>query len=305
MNIIFSKYDDGEVGAVQFATKSSSSDAYSTWVREKWQVEPVTLLACSLLSDGEPFIDLGANIGAFCLPLAIHRKSPFLAIEALKDNAELLTAAIEKNGILNATVLNVAVMDKAGVVHIKGESAYGTVNDDGEGVTIDAVAGDQIFSKYGFDNARLVKIDIEGAELKALDGMGRFVEDKSRMYIFEANGAHAYDGGYMPSDLVERFEALDHQIYMVVGRKLVPYNSDQIQPFGLINYLALPQIPDSLDFGFRVMPLKDEEVISGVIRTLTQMLPGYRSFMLKELEKAPKNIRDDARVIEAIRNNAG
>ena len=303
MSTVFSKYDSEEIGEIQFATRSDFTDAYSTWIRDKWTVEPVTLLACSLLSDGDPFIDLGANIGAFCLPVAMYRNSPFLAIEALKDNVELLTAAIKRNDIANTAVLNVAIMDEAGVVHIKGASAYGTVNDAGEGVTIEAVSGDQVFSEHGFDNARLVKIDIEGAELKALIGMKQFLADKSRMYIFEANGAHSYDGGYMPSDLVKCFEALGHEIYMVVGRKLVPYSSDDIQPFGLINYLAIPSIPDSLDFGFRVLPLSEEEIISGVIRTLTQMKPGYRSFMLMELEKAPSSIRCDERVIEAIHND--
>lgn len=303
MEMVVSEYNTKEVGNIKFATYKEYSDAYTSWIRNDWKIEPLTLLGCSLLSDGEKFIDLGANIGAFCIPIALIRKSPFLAVEALIDNVNLLQRAIEENNIKEASIVNAAIMDHKTTVYVKGQSAYGTVNDDGLGVAVSSVVGDELFQEYDFLDAKLVKIDIEGAELKAFKGMYKFLSsDINRAFIFEANGAHAYDGGYAPSDIVKIFEDLNYKIYMIVGRKLVPYKSTDLQPFGLINYLAMKNVPSQFEYDFRISELKEKEIIDGIVRTLTQMKPGYRKFMLKELEKAQSNIKEHERVVKAITN---
>lgn len=305
MEIVISKFRSSELGDIKFATYKEYDDAYSRWIRNDWKVEPVTLLGCTLLAEGEKFIDLGANIGAFCVPLALLRKSPFLAIEALHDNVYLLQQAVAENGLQDSVIVNAAIMDQESTVHVKGQSAYGTVNDDGVGIAVPSVTGDKLFDEVGFMDAKLVKIDIEGAELKALLGMKDFMAmDIARSYIFEANGAHAYDGGYTPSDIVKIFENIGYKIFMIVNHKLVPYSSDELQPFGLINYLAIQSLPSSLEYGFHVINLNDKEIIDGIVRTLTQMKPGYRYFMMQELEKAPSSIRNHKRVIEAVADSA-
>jgi len=304
MNMIMSEYDDPHVGNIKFSTFESYNDPYTEWVRDNWNVEPITLLASTLISDGDSFIDLGANIGAFCLPLSLMRRSPFLAVEALPDNVDLLESSIRANNIDNARVVNAAIMDKEVPVHIKGASAYGTVNSDGQGITIQSVVGDKLFPEAGFENARLVKIDIEGSELFAIKGMRKFLEGNvSRSYIFEANGAHCYSGGYQPSEIVEIFEEIGYNIYMVAGLKIIPYKSTDLQPFGLINFLATKSLPDDLGYGFSIGTLTKDQNIFAIVRALTEMKPGYRSFMLEELKKAPVDIITDERITKAIRQD--
>jgi len=304
LTIVITEHVTREIGPIKFATYADFVDPFSTRIRDDWKIEPLTLLACALLGDGERFIDLGANIGAFCIPVAKKRHSPFLAVEALKDNVDLLRIAIRKNCIENATIVNAAIWDSQTTVQVKGHSAYGTVNISGEGIDVTAITGDIIFDEYGFSDARLVKIDIEGAELHALKGMREFLTASiPRYYIFEANGAHAYGGDYMPSDIISVFEKLGLQIFMIVGKKLVPYASSDLQPFGLINYLATTDLPGELNFGFGIGELTDDMKLKGVMRTLTEMKPGYRKFMMKELERTRSAYLRNPRVQRALESS--
>jgi len=142
------------------------------------------LIERAIDADGATFVDVGANIGVFCVLVADvlrRRGGRAIAIEPLPQNLAFLRESIDANALADVIVpLPVAVGDRAGTLELmpltSGEIANarpttwasGDATPDVVSVpmtTLDAVAHEQALR-----NVRFVKIDIEGAELFALRG---------------------------------------------------------------------------------------------------------------------------------------
>lgn len=307
MKTHFSKYDLPYVGKVYFATNEQSCDAYSLRIRSNFALEAHTVLALELLKKGNKFIDLGANIGCFTLPL-LKFGCNGLAIEALPENVTLLSEALIKNNFNNCHIVSGAAFDRNGYVHIKGTSAYGTICDNESELRIPAFTVDSILKEHDFLDADLVKIDIEGAELKALAGMKHFfTENTSADFIFEANGAHCVANGYMPRDLIKLFESKGYNIYLITNRLLCPRTSVDFQEFGIVDYLATKKNLAEYLKEFSIGEIPTERTIITALKTMNNMTKhGYRRFMAAELFYAPKEVVNDKRItvgIEKLKND--
>jgi FkbM family methyltransferase len=146
---------------------------------------------CAELAAGRVFVDVGANIGGYALPVA-RRASAVVAIEAQAGIAELLRRNVEANGLGNITVVEAAAGREAGVaefpvVDLASRANFGAV---GQGtaagktrptpvVTLDDVAP---------ADTAVVKIDVEGAELDVLAGARRLLDETRPFWLVEANG---------------------------------------------------------------------------------------------------------------------
>lgn len=144
------------------------------------QYEPhLTAKLRALLGPGSVFVDVGANIGFFTL-LAAARVGPkgrVRAFEARADNVALLRRSLAENGFANVDVHECAVSDRAGRLAF---FASGTWYSNGRIVGDDEAGSEQLprvpavtLDEALADAPRIdvVKMDIEGAEAKALAGM--------------------------------------------------------------------------------------------------------------------------------------
>jgi FkbM family methyltransferase len=147
-------------------------------------------LAVTLLNDGDIAIDIGANIGYYsCLfSKQVNDNGMVYAFEPEQDNFRQLKDNLSINNIRNVYPQNTALSNIRGKskLYISDESA-------GEHSLLDIV-GDQyqVVSTDTLDNfistrpellgckIKLVKIDVEGCELKVLEGMS---ESLSRSMI--------------------------------------------------------------------------------------------------------------------------
>jgi FkbM family methyltransferase len=182
-----------------------------------WEPELSGLLR-SRLRPGRTFIDVGANIGYFSLLASglVGAHGRVVAFEPLPETYEQLRANLERNAARNVRALNVAAGRAAGVVTLYG----GDVGNSGTTTmvadrTLHAVAQaavrplDDLLTEDEVATARLVKIDVEGAEpdvvaglCGALDAMPDDVEvvveispgaDAARMLeLFASRGFGAY-----------------------------------------------------------------------------------------------------------------
>lgn len=149
----------------------------------------ITARISEALEPGDTFVDVGANVGHFTF-LAAQIVGPaghVHAIEASPETAGKLQRDVTANGLdSRVTVHNVAALDRADVVTIAdvGKAYLRHIETDGDGVQVDAVRLDELL---GGEHPSVIKVDIEGADLRALQGMrGLFDDPRPRLVVVEA-----------------------------------------------------------------------------------------------------------------------
>lgn len=121
-------------------------------------------------------VDAGANIGVSALWLAAgHPGARMHAFEPEPDNFRLLSANLRG---LPGMVLNQAAVGDSETPVVLRLAAHGAEHSvvegaSGEGtVSVPSVRLDHYFERQGIDRVDLLKLDVEGHELRALQGLG-------------------------------------------------------------------------------------------------------------------------------------
>jgi hypothetical protein len=125
---------------------------------------------------GSTVIDAGANVGLFTMKASgwVGPSGHVVAVEPIPANCRLLERNLKRNGIKNVTVVQKAISDEDGVrLNI-------------EGSTVESVTLDGLHEQVGNSYPESVKIDIEGYEVKALQG-GQDTLRHARRMAFETH----------------------------------------------------------------------------------------------------------------------
>jgi len=187
-----------------------------------------------LLRPGDHFVDGGANIGYFTL-LASRRVGAGGRVDAFEpqpDNRARLEANVAMNAFAkNVRVHPLAIGDAAreAVIHrpVGGGFNHGesSLFKPGDGETKDtAIQIARMDEALAGTRPRLVKLDIEGAEPLAIDGMAGLVRQPTPpMVLMEHNTVSLARGGFAPPEAVDRLRRLnrEYRVYRV-GRRLTP-----------------------------------------------------------------------------------
>lgn len=300
MDIQFSEHNTAHhQEAIYFATDSNQSDVYVNEVRNNYSLSQTILYAlhaCEQRAHYSPakFIDIGANIGTFTIPLA---KAGFktLAIEALPKNFTLLSEAIRKNSLRNVVAVHTAATEKAGVVTMAGDSAWALINQQGHGIEVPALTIDALTEIYDFVDACVIKIDVEGAEMSVLNGMkSLFKHNPDVDIIFESNAYTCALFGYSVKELKRFFEKSGYQLYCFNDGSLSPHSSDDFQEIVTLDYLATKKDLSSLK-PFSVKALSTEEIIDNMLHHLQHSVY-HCAYFAVTIDKAPAKIRENERV---------
>jgi len=144
-------------------------------------------------------IDVGAHVGYFTL-LAARQVGPqgkVYSFEPDPTNYRLLQQNIDANGYLNIAATQKAVSKALGSAKLilssrdnGTHSLYGQDGGDADTVTVDLVSLDEFFADEGWPKVDLIKMDVEGAEMDALEGMSRLLRESPGMkLVMEFNPA--------------------------------------------------------------------------------------------------------------------
>ena len=136
-------------------------------------------LVSEILQPGDKFVDGGANIGLFSL-VAARRVGPtgkVFAFEPSPATAHILSENCVLNGYSQVEINQVALSEVAGKRDFyafsgsrAGLSSFLPIENNGaKKITVASTTLDEALSG-GHDKLRLVKLDLEGAEVKALRG---------------------------------------------------------------------------------------------------------------------------------------
>lgn len=180
---------------------------------------PVTALLCRELRRGNVFVDVGANHGWFSL-LAAHQLQPIggkvFSFEAQAKLSSLLRRSAEINHFDNLVVIQAAAGDKAsrGAVYLPSpdESRYGSLFPAGAAVdAVDVVTLDHQFPDL---TPTLLKIDVEGFEVRVLRGMkGLLTRSALRGLIIEVHLPEIARFGDQTSELLQTLRDHGFRLY--------------------------------------------------------------------------------------------
>ncbi|MEA3351717.1 MAG: FkbM family methyltransferase [Chloroflexota bacterium] len=195
-----------------------------------------------LVEPGWVAYDVGANIGYMTLMLArsVGKKGKIFAFEALPDNVKRLRTNIALNPALesNITITSGAVTNSSHPVRFligpsgamgKAEGSAGRQVDYNDAIEIPGIVLDDFIYQQGNPAPDVIKMDIEGGEVLALQGMSRILTAARPLIFLELHGHEAaqvawdtltaagyqicrMQRGYPP---VPSLETLDWKAYLV------------------------------------------------------------------------------------------
>lgn len=139
------------------------------------------------VKEGDVVVDVGAHIGYYTLIFAelVGEKGKVYAFEPDPDNFDILRKNVEVNGYKNVILEQKAVSNQRGIVRLflgKERSAHHTLSKNDyssdESVPVEAIRLDDYFKEESID---FIKLDVEGGEYNALNGMLSLLKRSSRL----------------------------------------------------------------------------------------------------------------------------
>ena len=167
-----------------------ASDPHFPLMLSRGEYESQTTAAiASVLAPGMTFLDLGAHVGYFTLlaARAVGPRGRVYAFEPEPRNYALLAKNVAANGFGQVTTVNKAAFSECCSLALFHESRSASVYlrdaDAAAPRTTEAVTMDAFFGELGWPAIDLIKMDIEGAESAALQGMRELSRRNPRLRL--------------------------------------------------------------------------------------------------------------------------
>ena len=220
----------------------SASECYIDMINGTY--EPViTQLFEKLIKPGMTVVDVGAHIGYFTLLAAQQTGSEgkVYAFEPDPTNYSVLTGNISNNGYGSVVPVPKAVCDAPGTasffLHMDtvAHSLYPTTLGRGKStISVETTSLDNFFEQEGWPPVNLIKMDIEGAEAAALEGMKKLIERNETVYlVLEFIPQIQQNAGIDPHELLGKLRELGFTIQVVTEDGLQPLDDKACEDLNL------------------------------------------------------------------------
>lgn len=188
---------------------------YPSWMEADLQV------VRDSLGPGDVFVDGGANIGLFTL-VAAERVGPSGRVIAVEPGP--VRRCLERNLDLNkyrwVDVHAVAlgnVVERRAFTYFDGEgsglSSFAPSQSGGQVVQVDVRRLDDLVPAELLDRVKLVKLDLEGAEVEALGGAKNLLERTTADFLVEIEASHLARQGATAEQLCQFFDEFDQRSF--------------------------------------------------------------------------------------------
>lgn len=193
-----------------------------------WYERHLTRLFPKLLPPDGVALDIGANAGAIALSMAhLAPRGEVIAFEAAPPNADRLEANVAKAGMANIRVERIALYDRRGELALSYSDEHsGGANVSNElqatATRIPAIALDEWAHANGLARVDLVKLDVEGSEVRVLHGARATLAQFRPALIVECNPV-TLSGQDRTStgDLLDALDELGYGLGWIAGRGAV------------------------------------------------------------------------------------
>lgn len=176
----------------------------------------------SQVSPDDTFYDIGANVGThscFAGQVADH----VVAFEPHPDTARRLRENLDRNGV-SATTYELALGDHSGTTELvqpedttaelgTGEFSILETDQSVESWTVEIIPGDDLIARDDLPTPDVVKIDVEGAELRVIDGLSDGLSGAKVVYC------EVHPGQVDVRDVTERLQSLGFTVAKIGTRE--------------------------------------------------------------------------------------
>lgn len=184
-----------------------------------------------LLRPGDLALDVGANFGTWSM-LAARRGARVIAFEPLPELAARYRAHAALNGVRDAVVHEAAVGAEEGTLPFfvaregnSGVSSFARRGPEDDEVRVPVITLDGF---RGLEGVKLMKVDVEGAEILAFRGARRFLSaDGAPVIFFEVDDELAARFGASSVDVKRLLVEYGYGIYRWRRGALVPVALDE------------------------------------------------------------------------------
>lgn len=196
-----------------------------TFFLRRWFDLPAQLLILGAAGRGGTVVDVGANRGQFTLAAAciVGPSGRIISFEPNPAQAEVLRRDLERNGIDNVALHEIGLGDEDAtlslcVPHVNsGNASFGGFASEGETIENRRVrVGDEVLEGAKPD---LIKIDVEGFELRVLRGLRTLITSVRPIILTEVVPEHLARCGTSAEELFEFMELLGYRGSGVATRR--------------------------------------------------------------------------------------
>ena len=160
---------------VYYSIRDGSDDLYLVLPRREGDVSNKIF---ELLSEGDTFVDVGANVGCYSIPASriVGDSGHVIAVEPVPTTAGVLMDNCKLNDAKNVTVINKACWNCKDEITIWVPNRYyglasSTKHRTGEPFIVPTAQLDDICK--GYSSIKVLKIDVEGSEMEVLRGASK------------------------------------------------------------------------------------------------------------------------------------
>ncbi|MGH2845282.1 MAG: FkbM family methyltransferase, partial [Thermoleophilaceae bacterium] len=183
--------------------------------------DPEAEVLRGLLAPGDVFVDGGANVGLFTLTAAaaVGPRGRVLAFEPAEQTMALLRANVELNRFGWVELHQLGLAERSGSETLytfgpgAGLSSFAPAAA-GRAEEIPTATLDEMAHRHA-DRVRLVKLDVEGAELRALEGSRRLLESARPAFMLEVEPEHLARQGASVAAIQELFAGFDYRAFWI------------------------------------------------------------------------------------------
>lgn len=221
---------------VMYLDPNDSLDLFINGIYEPYETE----LISSMIRPGNVVLDIGANIGYYTLILAklVGQSGKVFAFEPEPTNFRLLEKNVSINGHSNVILEQKAVSNRNEnkKLYLNKENAgmhtiYKPPCPNLDSVDIETISLDNYFNNYTC-KIDFIKMDIEGSEYTALEGMQTVLKRQNNIKLLVAFFPSAIrEYGYKPEQYVDLLMSNGFRVYFANSRTkhLEVVNPDNFQ----------------------------------------------------------------------------
>ena len=219
-------------GTKMYLNKKDNVVSKDLAIKHVWEPNETEILRRSIKT-GMNVIDIGSNIGYYTLLFSkwVGKNGHVFSFEPESDNFKLLQKNLIANQIKNAKVYQKAVsnQNESTILFLSEENKgdhkiIDLKEEDLEKIIIESVTLDSSeASKFPID---LIKMDIQGAEMLALNGMTKILKENPKITILTEFWPYGIEkSGYPPKEFFNKLENLGFEIMQIKDEELMPINN--------------------------------------------------------------------------------